>query len=106
MAVLSNTETWSLVLGIVMPWLVAVVNRPWWSTRARQWVAVACAVVGGVLVCLSTGALTDLSDVVGSCAIVLVASQAVYGRLFATSQRTLERRTSGRHRAPEAVDAA
>jgi len=103
--VVNNTTTWSLVLGIAMPWLVAVVNRPTWSRHVRQWVAIACSAVGGVLVCLSTGALADASDVVGACCIVLISSQAVYGRLFPKAQRALEQVTSGRHRAPDSTDA-
>lgn len=98
----NSTTTWSLLLGIAMPWLVALVNQPWWPRWARQWVAIVCSIAGGVLVCLSTGAFTDVTDVLGACAIVLIASQAVYGRLFAKSQHVLEERTSGgRHRAPE-----
>lgn len=99
MDALTSTTSWSLLLGLAMPWLVAMVNRPWWPTWARQWVAVGASVVGGLLVCLATDALSDVTDVLGACAIVLIASQAVYKRLFAESQARLEAVTSGRRQA-------
>lgn len=96
MDALTSTTSWSLLLGLAMPWLVAMVNRPWWPTWARQWVAIIASVIGGLLVCLATDALSDVTDVLGACAIVLIASQAVYKRLFAESQARLEAATSGR----------
>ena len=94
---MGSTESWALVLGVVMPWLVAVVNKPWWPRRAKAAVAVAASVAGGVLVCLATGAFASgPGTVVGTVMLVLVASQAVYGRLFAGSVKKLEEKTSRR----------
>lgn len=95
---LTDTTSWSVIVGIALPWLVAVVNRPWWSRRVRQAVAIVASVIAGVLVCLGTGAFGDGSGltVVGTCAIVLVASQAVYGRLFKGAVRKVEEATSGK----------
>lgn len=104
---LTDTASWSLLLGLVMPYLVAVVNRPWWPTWARRWVAIAASVLGGVLVCLATGAFGDGSGltVAGSCATVLIASQVVYGHLFPDAVQAVERATSGRRGGAEPPEA-
>lgn len=94
--VLTDTASWSLLLGVALPWLVAVVNRPWWPAWAKRGVAIAASIVGGLLVCLSTGAFQDGSGttIMGACLTVLIASQAVYGRLFSKSVRRVEVATS------------
>lgn len=100
MDLLTDTTSWSLLLGFALPWLVAVVNRPWWPTWARRWVAIVASVLGGVLVSLANGALVGSDgqpvDVLGACLIVLIASQVVYGHLFPEAVRKVERFTSGR----------
>lgn len=103
MDLLTDTTSWSLLLGVAMPWLVAVVNRPWWPTWARRWVAIIASVLGGVLVCLATGAFGDGSGltILGACLTVLIASQAVYGHLFPDAVRRVELFTSGRQAEPE-----
>lgn len=110
---LSDTATWSVVVGVVMPWLVAVVQQPHWSSTVRTVVAIVCSLVGGVLTCLSTGAFAHGPlTIVGACLLVLVASQAVYKRLFPASQAKLEALTSrrasggGRHEQREETLAA
>lgn len=96
MDLLTDTSSWSLLAGVAMPWLVAVVNRPWWPTWARRWVAIAASVVGGLLVCLATGAFTegDGATIMGACLTVLIASQVVYGHLFPDAIGRVERATS------------
>lgn len=99
---INDTSSWSLLLGVVLPYLVAVVNRPWWSTRVKRAVAVAASIVGGLLVCLATGAFSsgDGSTILGACLLVLIASQTVYGHLIRASAKKVEEATS---RTPEDV---
>lgn len=111
-AVLSNTGAWSAAVGVVMPWLIAVVNQPRWSPNVRSTVAIVAAVIGGLLTSLATGAFAHGPlTVAGACLTVVIASQAVYGKLFPASQAKLELLTSpgtpGRHEAlAESKDAA
>ncbi len=101
MDVLTDTTSWSLLAGVVLPYLVAVVNRPWWSPNVRRAVSVACSVVGGLLVCLATGAFGDGSGVtiMGACLTVLIASQTVYAHLIRETVRKVEMATSPRRAA-------
>jgi hypothetical protein len=76
---LTDTTGWSVIVGIVMPWLIAVAQQPQWSAPVRKAVAIACSVVGGLLTCLATGAFAaGPVTVIGACGIVLIASQAIY----------------------------
>ena len=98
MDLINDTSSWSLLLGIVMPYLVAVVNRPWWSGKVRRAVAIAASIVGGLLVCLATGAFTtgDGSTILGACLLVLISSQTVYAHLLRSSAKKVEEATSSR----------
>lgn len=87
----------AVVVGVIAPWIIAVVNRPAWSRTVRSTVAVLVSVLLGLGICAAAGTFDNgLVDVLGICATVLATSQAVYGRLFAGSQRALELATSGR----------
>ena len=93
---INDTSSWSLLLGVLLPYLVAVVNRPWWSTRVKRAVAVAASVVGGLAVCLATGAFSsgDGSTILGACLLVLIASQTVYAHLIRSSAKKVEEATA------------
>jgi hypothetical protein len=95
----------AVILGVLAPWIIAVVNRPAWSSTVRSTVAVVVSVALGLALAAAAGTFdAGLVDVLGTCATVLATSQAVYGRLFAGSQRAVELATSGRGGAHHDVD--
>lgn len=79
---LADTTTWGLIVGVVLPWLTALVQQPTWSTGTRRAVAVAAAVVGGVLTALANGTIGEGKTVLATVAAVLVAAQATYESLW------------------------
>ena len=90
-----DTTGAAVVIGVIAPWIIAVINRPAWSPTTRSAVAVVVSVLLGLGVCAAAGTFdAGLVDVLGTCATVLATSQAVYGRLFAGSQRQVEQLTS------------
>lgn len=91
---LNDTASWGLLVGVVLPLLTAVVQQPRWSPTVRRAVAVAAAVVGGVLTCLADGTLADGGTVLETVAVVLVASQALYATLWQRAAAAVETATS------------
>jgi hypothetical protein len=92
----TDTAAFSMIVGVVSPWLIALVQQPQWSTKVRKLVAVAASVVLGVLTSIATGSFADGPvSIAGACAIVLVASQSTY--------KTLAQPSSGRMRTETAT---
>jgi hypothetical protein len=79
---LSDTTTWGLVVGVVLPWLTAVVQQPRWTVTQRKVVAIVIAVIGGLLTALANGTLDEGRTVLSTFAALLVASQATYRGLW------------------------
>ena len=97
MDLLADDTTGAAVLvGVLAPWLIAVINRPSWSGTVRSAVAVVVSALLGVGICVAAGVFDDGWQVLTAAATVLATSQAVYGRLFAGSQRQVELATSPR----------
>lgn len=79
---LSETASWGLIAGVLLPLLTSVVQQPKWTNRTRVFVGWGLALVAGVLTCLANGTLdnfdTSPETVLGTIALVMVASQATY----------------------------
>jgi len=84
MNILSDTASWGLIVGVLLPLLTALVQQPSWSRPARVAVAVLASGIAGVLTCLAAGTF-DLGNVLGTVAAVLVAAQASYESLWQPS---------------------
>lgn len=102
-ALFTDTAAWSVIIGVVSPWVIAFVQQPHWSVRTRKIVAVVAAVVLGTLTSLGTGAFfADGApvSVLGAVGIVLVASQTSYRNLAqpATGRMRTETATSPKKR--------
>lgn len=101
----SDTTGAAVLVGIVAPWIIALVNQPHWSKTVRSAVAVVISGLLGAGIAYAAGTFHSGWTVLGAAATVLATSQAVYGRLFAGSQRLIECLTSRRRPQP-AEDAA
>lgn len=97
----ADTTGAALLIGVVSPWVIAVVNRPQWSSTVRGVVAIVVSVALGLAVAWQSGAFVDGWQVIATCATVLATSQACYRRLFPESQSWLEALTSRRRPAGE-----
>lgn len=92
----ADTTGAALLIGVLSPWIIAIVNRPGWSSQVRGTVAILVSVALGLGVCWQSGTFTDGWQLVATCGTVLATSQACYRRLFPGSQSWLEALTSGR----------
>lgn len=90
-----DSTTAGLLVGLLAPLLTAVVQQPRWSNTVRRVVAVAVAVVLGLLTCLAQGTLDNGDDVLGAILTVLIASQATYRTLWRNLAPAIEEKTSG-----------
>lgn len=87
MSTLQTVATGSAVGGF-LPLLTAVVQRPHWSAQAKQLVAVAVALVAGVVTVISSGGLSQFQDgwlSAGTLGAVVAASQAAYDLIWKPS---------------------
>lgn len=92
---LSDTTTWGVIVGVVLPWLTAVVQQPHWTNVQRKVAAIVVAVVGGLLTALANGTLDEGKTVLSTIAALLVASQATYKGLWkGTVATAIEHATS------------
>jgi len=81
--------TWALVLGVLLPPVIAVVQRPSWSNRLRSVVTVLiCTAVGGMTAWLS-GDLSlpghSVEEILGAIAVVIVAAQTAHRNFWKTT---------------------
>lgn len=77
MDTISDTASWGVLVGALMPFLIAVVQQPAWSTRQRQVVALAASLVAGVGTVLASGTF-DPQNWLVTLAVVVGAAQASY----------------------------
>lgn len=77
-SVLTDTVSWGLILGVVLPLLTSLVQQPTWSKPVRAFIGLLAAVVGGLLTCLANGTMGNGQTVLATIAVVLVAAQATY----------------------------
>lgn len=81
-----DTAGWSLLVGGLMPLLIAVVHQPKWSAAAKSKVAVGAAVVGGIATAAATGGIGHGETVVTAIGAVLLASQTAYHAIWRPTQ--------------------
>jgi hypothetical protein len=76
---MEDLQNWTLLIGALLPPLIAFIQRPGWSNRARAIVTVVvCVAVGFVGTYLEGDGLQWDGDLVGACLRVLLAAQATY----------------------------
>lgn len=78
---LSNTQAWGLILGVLSPLLISVAQQPQWAGGTRAVVAAAAAVVIGLVTVLASGDFA-VGDWLTTAALVLVASHTAYEGLW------------------------
>lgn len=78
---MDNTQLWSLVVGLLLPPILAVVQQPHWSSRVRAVVAFALAIVVGALTAYFAGDLNGKSLTTASL-LVLVTAATTYKNLW------------------------
>jgi uncharacterized membrane protein len=99
---MSDTLTLSMILGAVAPLVVAVINRPSWSSQKKQLVAVAASVVAAVVALFLTDGFNDVGDTSAIVLLVIGTAQAAYALIWKPTNIALaiEEKTSP---APEAA---
>jgi hypothetical protein len=85
---LGDTVSWGLILGVFLPWVTALVQRPSFSEDVRKVVAILAAVVAGVLTCLANGSLDEGQTLLSTVAIILVSSSTAYRNLWKAQPET------------------
>jgi hypothetical protein len=94
---MSQVEAWTLLVGAIVPVLVAVVNQPGWNATVRRIVAVGVSLVIGLGTVVAQG-LADFSPAgaLVTIAAVVGAAQAAYALIWKPSGTTdsVERATS------------
>jgi len=97
-------------IGLLLPLAQSIIQKPYWSPRAKAILAVAFAVVGGVAGYVITNGLEfDINDpikIAAWVAGVYVASTTLYARLLRPVGATdyLEQRVLARRAAPDTED--
>lgn len=74
---MSNLQTWSTLVGLVMPVIVALLNQPQWKPWVKSAVAIAASVVAAGVTCELSGQLS-VSDLAGSAITIATASIATF----------------------------
>lgn len=74
-------EQWAAGVGLVMPILVAIVNRPEWNSWVKAVVALVASIAGGTITALLAGQFTGASWFT-SVGIVFGVSQGFYHTWF------------------------
>lgn len=89
---------WSLIIGAITPFLVAVVNQPTWSSRQRQITAVVISILVGAVTVVVGGTVADwslnLPNILTIIAAVVGAAQATYATIFNKPAKAVEVKTS------------
>jgi hypothetical protein len=76
---MSNLQNWTLLVGALLPPLIAFIQRPGWSDRVRSVITVVvCVIVGAVATYLEGDGLQWDGDLIGASLRVLLAAQATY----------------------------
>lgn len=84
---LSAAESWSILLGLITPFLVSVVNQPKWTSQQKRVLSIIVAVIVGIVNLLVQGAFTNLNQVtwagvISVVVLVVGSSQAAYALLW------------------------
>ena len=81
--------TWALVLGVLLPPVIAVVQRPGWSNGARSVVTVLICTVVGTMTAWLSGDLSlpghSVQEILGAIAVVIVAAQTTHRNFWKTT---------------------
>ncbi len=75
----------SIVIGSLLPNIIAIVIQPEWRREARGLVAFGICIVAGVLIALLQGDIDRDGDVATSVVAVLITSQVLYQALWRPS---------------------
>lgn len=78
---MTNLALWSLLVGALTPLVVAVVQQPKWTSRARAIVAVISSIVLGTGTAFFNGTLTG-TTIAASVGTVLVTALTTYRNLW------------------------
>jgi ABC-type uncharacterized transport system permease subunit len=78
---MTDTQMWNLIVGVLLPPLIALVQRPTLPTWARSLIAVAASGVAGFVTVWIAGELTGRSVITGVL-ITLVAAVATYESIW------------------------
>lgn len=74
---MSNLVMWNLIVGFLMPNLIALLQQPWFSRAWRAVLTGVVCVVGGFLTAYFNGQF-NFGDVIGSILVTLVAAITFY----------------------------
>lgn len=92
---MDNAAAWGLIVGIVTPYVIALVNQPGWTDNLRRVVAIVVSVLVGLGTAYFNNDVNfEVGTALASIAGVLVAAQAVYHNLLKPSAKSVERATS------------
>jgi peptidoglycan/LPS O-acetylase OafA/YrhL len=96
-SVVTSTTLWGLVVGLVTPPIVAIIQKPGWSSRTRSLVGVGVALVFAVGTCWVDGSIGHGQTLITTFGAVLVASQTTYRELWSKigATQAIEKATSG-----------
>ncbi len=75
----------SIVVGSLLPNLIAIIVQPRWRSEARGLATFAICVVAGLLIALLQGQIGSGQDVATSVVAVLITSQVLYQTLWRPS---------------------
>lgn len=78
---MTDTALWGALFGMLVPFLVALVDQPEWSSQKRQIAALGVSVVAGMGTVLGSGDF-DPTNWVATITAVVAASQASYTLLW------------------------
>lgn len=81
---MSNLVMWNLIVGFLVPNLIAIVQQPKWSQRARAWFTAVACIFFGAGTAYFTGQF-NLGDIVGSILTMGVAAITFYKGLWKPS---------------------
>lgn len=72
----------SIVVGSLLPNLIAIIVQPRWRSETRGLVTFAVCVIAGLLIALVQGQIGSGQNVATSIVAVLLTSQILYGQLY------------------------
>lgn len=92
----SDITLTGIVVGSLLPNVIAIVVQPYWRSEVRGLVAFAICIVAGTVIGLLQGDLDDGRDIATSVIAVLITSQVLYQTLWRPSgiAPTIEQATS------------
>lgn len=94
---MSNLVMWNLVVGFLVPNLIAVIQQPRFTDNTRAVITFVVSILGGLGTAYFTGQW-NTQDIVGSCLIVAVAAITFYKGFWKKTgvAPAIERATSSR----------